>query len=209
MEAVRERPTFEATAELLERAENQRLFEDLILWGGTERDTLIGLTWRNFAGHLHDNYPDFDPSVLEENPHFELHIEIRYVPAVAGGRSAASEWWPSQPRDEAWKSFLDVCEREGIPTTDIDVRIVFESLASSYGAMVAARRSPAEDPRRLQGSLILLVNAEWAITSAGLESRIGTQCLRPDVDLGEDCPDGHDQQLWQEAAAYAELVSSR
>ena len=208
VQTVKERPTFEATAKLLERAQDQQLFQDLKLKGGTKRETLISLTWQNFVGFLYENFPDFDPSVLEENPQLEPHIEIRYVPVVAQGSSAASEWWPTQSREEAWKSFLDACESEGIPTTDINMRAVFESLASSYGAMIEARRSPEDDPQRLQGNLILLVNAEWALTSAGLESRISGECLQPQSDLNEGCPEGHDRRLWKEAAAYAEIGSA-
>ena len=203
---VRERPDFESTAELLERAQDQQLFGDLRLRGGGDPEILISLTWENFAGFLHENYPDFDPDVLEENPHFNQHIMIRAVSSIGEEPSAASEWWPTQSVEQAWKDFLDSCERGATPTTDIDIRSVFEALAASYWAMIDARRSPLGDPRRLQGRLVLLVNEQWAITTAGLESRMGDYCARPPLGNDEHCPKGHDGELWQEAIFYARLL---
>ena len=205
--AVRQRPTFENVAAMLERAQEQCLFEDIRLRGGIKTQTLISLAWENFEAVLYKNYPDFDPDVLDENPEFREHILIRCFPEAQDGPSVASEWWPTQSLEEGWRDFLDACEKMQVSTADLNIGHLIEALASSYVTMAEGRRSPANHPERLQGSLIMLVNPEWAITTAGLESRKMSLCLPHHLALVGNCPEGHDDSHWQEALTYTKQVA--
>lgn len=65
-----------------------------------------------------------------------------------------------------------------------------------------------DTPQKLHGQLRLLVNDEWAITDAGLESRLSNYCSESlgEGREGENRPDGHDANLWDEAVFYAHLL---
>ena len=205
IEKMREDPDFESTAELLEKAHDQHLFRDIRLRSGSDRETLMSLTWT----------PGYRPSPLElidpdwstlELQEFHLdNIELSAISAT-GEDSAVSHWSPGESVREAWNNFLDACERDGLVPTKFDPATMFDALATSYGAMIEARRSPADDPRRLHGRLRMLINDEWAITDEGLESRISSYSYQSHPGGDEQCPVGHDEKLWQDATYYSRVL---
>ena len=79
--------------------------------------------------------------------------------------------------------------------------------------MVEARQAPEGSRKRLNGKLMLLINDEWALTSAGLEGIESdhffqwelTTGPRLYIPLNEDgeCPSGCQDHLWEEAKYYA------
>lgn len=193
MDKVRERPDFDSTVELLVEAREKALFSERIhLRCGSNQDFLMYLY---IGDHLVFLALGEDPIEDGQGP-----IEITVYSPTDTFPSAESYWWAGEPVEEAWNSLLDACERKSVPIEGIDLTDVFESLAASYGAMIEARRSPAGDPRRLQGKLRFLVNDEWAMTTAGLESRLSTHSFTLEV-----CPEGHDTSQWEEAVYYAPL----
>ena len=206
IDKVRRQPDFRSTAELLSRAQDRSLFEDLMLRSGHDWEILITLAWveddpygRVEYQELDLDYPDPDELQL-----FEEHIIFEAV-SMTGVATVQSYWFPEETWEQVWDSLSVACEREGVPTAQIELSVVFDALADSYRAMIDSRRSPPTDPRRLRGRLRLLVNDEWAITTAGLESRVSHGCLQT-PDEGADCPSGHRERLWQEAVYYAHRI---
>jgi low affinity Fe/Cu permease len=61
-------------------------------------------------------------------------------------------------------------ERVNRPTHDFSLRHALQQLAKSVEVASEARAAPVGGPARLRGTLALLVNDDWAITSFGLES---------------------------------------
>ncbi len=74
--------------------------------------------------------------------------------------------------NEAAVRFWDACQSKDVLIEDINLAAVFQALAASYGAMIEARSSLPDTPQKLHGQLKLPVNDEWAITDAGLESKL-------------------------------------
>ena len=212
LDKVREQPDFESTAELLEKAQDQRLFSDLRLRTGSDRETLMSMTWERASPDVLRALDEFAMSEEYEYLDADLligdHILLHVFSLTGEASSARSPWSPTQTMTEAWNAFLDACGREGVPATSIDLVTVFEALAASYEAMIDSRRSPPGDPRKIQGRLILLVNDEWAITDAGLESRVASYSSQSCPEEGERSPAGHDEQLWQEAVSYWPVVEA-
>ena len=163
IEKMREDPDFESTAELLEKAHDQHLFRDIRLRSGSDRETLMSLTWTPGYRPSPLELTDPDWSTLELQEFHLDNIELSAISAT-GEDSAVSHWSPGESVGEAWNNFLDACERDGAVPTKFDLAAMFDALATSYGAMIEARRSPADDPRRLHGRLRMLINDEWAIT---------------------------------------------
>ena len=183
---VSEQPDFESTARLLRQAGDKDLFGDLQLRSGDDTTTLVNLTLTSW------NWEDDA-------------IRLAISPFDIEGDPAQIEWQYGVTIGEAWGACLDACERKAVPTSGIDLAAVFKSLASSYNAMIQARRSAADSPGRLQGRLRLLVNDEWAVTDMGLESRISSFHLPWYPDETHACPRDHDEALWEEAIFYAPL----
>ena len=197
MDKVREQPDFASTFKLLDEAHMKNLFaRDLSLRCGSNQELLMGI-------HIDDMQLNFDATgePVESDPYYldiKVHSPTNTLP------SAESYWSADESIKRAWNSFLDACEKESVPMDGIDLTDVFAALAASYEVMIEARRSPAGDPKRLQGQLKLLINDEWAITSTGLESRLSNHSFATIV-YEEDCPNGHSKTLWIEAVFYAGL----
>ena len=205
MAKIREAPDFESTAELLEHAETGQLFRDIRLRSGSDRDFLMSFKWR--AGFRPSPIEAMDPDwATLERMEFDLDEICLSATSAAGEESAVSYWSPGESVEEAWNNFLDACEREGVAPTRFELSVVFDELAASYGAMIEARRSPEDSPRRLHGRLRMLVNDQWAITDEGLESRRSSYISQSRPPGTAQCPAGHDEQLWQEALFYSRLL---
>ncbi len=204
---VGKHPDFESTSKLLERAENLCLFDDLELRTGCDR-TLMKLTWVD-ADHL-SRIEYVEIGVMYPAPgELDLlseHIVFSAISTTGKVPFAKSYWFNPETLQVAWNSFLDACQREDIPTTQIKVTEVFKALAESYQAMMDSRHRTRSDPRRLQGKLRLLVNDEWVITTAGLESRISSHCSQSHPAEDAQSPAGHNERLWQEAAHFFRLT---
>ena len=56
------------------------------------------------------------------------------------------------------------------PTHDFSLGYALQQLAKCVEVATQARSSSVGDPARLRGTLALLINDDWAITSFGLES---------------------------------------
>jgi hypothetical protein len=61
-------------------------------------------------------------------------------------------------------------ERMNVPTHGFSLEYALRRLARSVEVVRGSRRAEAGDPLRLKGTLELLINDDWAITSFGLES---------------------------------------
>ena len=61
-------------------------------------------------------------------------------------------------------------ERVNQPTHDFSLRYALQQLAKSVEVATRARAAAVGDPARLRGTLALLINDDWVITSFGLES---------------------------------------
>lgn len=61
-------------------------------------------------------------------------------------------------------------ERLNKPLRGFSLAYAIQRIAESYLAMKQARRTPDQSPLRLEGTLQLLINDQWALTSYGLES---------------------------------------
>lgn len=179
-------PDFESTAQLLGAARGKDLFSALQLKTGVDTEILMNMT--------------LVPWDWEDDA-----IRIELSSFGVEGRSAQAYWEIGQTIEQAWNACLDACEREAVPTSDIDLATAFGSLASSYGAMIEARRRDLDDPARLRGRLRILVNDEWAITDVGLESRITDFHLPWYPNETYSCPGDHDAALWEEALLWAPL----
>lgn len=82
----------------------------------------------------------------------------------------------------------------------------FQMLADSLEASFAVRTADSESGSRLDGVIVCVINAEWAITTHGLES-LRTSCCYPldeKVPDGSPCPRNHSNSLWDEALEYFE-----
>ena len=201
MDKVRERPDFDTTWELLTDADNRNLFsEDFKVRSGGNREILMEIAI--------SDWPRIMDELMEPTPLDKFYIDIFAVSATEEAPVVASRWWRSESIDEAVVRFWDACQSKEVLTEEIDLAAVFQELTASYGAMIEARRSLPDTPQKLHGQLRLLVNDEWAITDAGLESRLNSYCLESfgEGGEGENRPDGHDANLWDEAIFYAHLL---
>ena len=202
MDNVSNKPDYESVAELLERAQDLRFFDDLVVRSGTDRSALMNVAW--VEGHRPANPTDPDWSDLELMEYLPDHIQLSAA-SPSGEVVASSDWMPAEPLTRAWNDYLDACVRGGVDPSQFDPAVLFPSLAASFGTMLDARGGLPGDSR-LQGRLRLLINEQWAITNLGLESRIHSFRLESRPDREEPCPAGHDERLWREALIYADLM---
>ena len=201
MGKVREDPDFDSTWELLAEADKRNLFsEDFKVRSGGNREILMEIAI--------SDWPRIMDELMEPIQMGQVYIDILAVSAIEEAHVVATQWWSGESFDDAVNRFWDECQSKEVLTEDIDLAAVFQSLAASYGAMIEARRSLPDAPQKLHGQLRLLVNDEWAITDAGLESRLSNYCLESfgEGGEGENRPDGHDANLWDEAVFYAHLL---
>lgn len=79
-------------------------------------------------------------------------------------------------------------------------------LAASLEASFAVRAGDSESGPRIRGTIVCMINDDWAITTHGLES-LRSGCSYPleeKVPDDSSCPSGHSSSLWEEALAYFE-----
>ena len=103
--------------------------------------------------------------------------------------------------------------RANLPLDKLSLERCVLHIQESHRLMVEARQAPEGSRKRLNGKLMLLINDEWALTSAGLEGIESdhffqwelTTGPRLYIPLNEDgeCPSGCQDHLWEEAKYYA------
>lgn len=79
-------------------------------------------------------------------------------------------WIHNQDAAEIASELEKGLERVNQPTHGFSLGYALHQLARSVEVTIQARAAPVGDPARLRGTLMLLINEEWAITSFGLES---------------------------------------
>jgi low affinity Fe/Cu permease len=86
------------------------------------------------------------------------------------GRDTTVIWIYDQDAAEIASGLEKGLERVNRPAHDFSLRYTLQQLAKSVEVASRARAALVGDPARLRGTLALLVNDDWAITSFGLES---------------------------------------
>ena len=91
--------------------------------------------------------------------------------------------------------------------SEFSFEYALERTIRSIEIMFASRTALHDSPYKLKGSLTVLINDEWALTSRGLEAvdllvAFGTDELSM-MDPESECPPGASPALWMEAIRYA------
>ncbi len=115
-----------------------------------------------------------------------IHLGLtgpRHGPDRAPVESDSTVIWTNGQSPEQVASDLEAAlERGNEPLYGFSLSWALAQLAESHRVMTNARAAEADSPMRLRGSLQLLINELWAITSYGLE-RLGSASSYP-VKLG-------------------------
>ena len=91
-------------------------------------------------------------------------------------------------------------------TSEFSFEYALERMIKSIEIMFESRTAPRNSPYKLKGSLNVLINDEWALTSRGLEAvhllvTFGVDELSR-MDSESECPPGASPELWIEALHY-------
>lgn len=166
---------------------------------------------------------------VAEGPELYLHVHehesgpqllIDFGSVFLGSR-APSEWHPfddpldASPSGLSWSPAMSVSELldklesrwrrlNVVAGGQFSFAHALEMLAFSLESAFAARWPDPAGAPRLDGTLVVLVNDEWAVSTRGLcsldgEHRFGFREL---PSAGSECPTGCDEQLWDDAVAY-------
>lgn len=103
--------------------------------------------------------------------------------------------------------------KANVPHDKFSLQTLVSNLQESHRLMIEARHASQGSGKRLKGRLMLLINDEWVMTDAGLESIKSDHFYRwyenpsygdnlPDLS-NEPCPPDCQQTLWEEATYYA------
>ncbi len=79
-------------------------------------------------------------------------------------------WIHDQDAAEIASELEKGLERVNQPLQDFSLGYALQQLATSVEMATQARAATVDEPVRLRGTLALLINDDWAITSFGLES---------------------------------------
>ena len=108
---------------------------------------------------------DVEPMRLSPEP---AYVDGERVPVPI--KTDSTVLWMDEDPAEIGAQLVAGLDRRNTPRHGFGFGFAIEQLLRSIEVMRAARSAPADDPRRLKGRLRLLVNDEWAYTSAGLEA---------------------------------------
>jgi hypothetical protein len=110
---------------------------------------------------------DFEPFVYDERT-----LDVAGSPIHAPLKGASTVMWilKDQTAAQIASDLEEGLERRNEPLNDFRLGYALARLAESIKVMRAARAAEAGSPRRMKGSLQMLINDSWAITSYGLES---------------------------------------
>lgn len=158
---------------------------------------------------------DFEPFEFDERSAYDEGLGIQ-LPV----KGDSTVMWIKDESAAAVASGLEAgLERRNQPRNNFSFAFALERLAESVRVMRTARSAAADSPARLRGSLQLLINDEWAITSFGLESlhtgaafevrwagwrgQGGAVLMRTSVHVG-DRPPEESEEPWAEALQWIE-----
>lgn len=110
-------------------------------------------------------YFDFEPFELNSDPMF-----VGNEPVPVPKKTDSNVIWMDEDAAAIGSELLAGLERRNEPANGFGFGYALERLLRSVEVMRDARRAPAGSPRRLDGLLRVLINDDWAYTSAGLEA---------------------------------------
>ena len=216
--AISETPSYDSVYELLAEAEEQRLFLDGVFVRINEAMGTPLVKLSRFIVEPRDRrYETVELVSLMFHTFKQQSYQEREQSRIL--------WSSDKQFPELVQDILRMHVRLNMPTEGLDLEESFQNLQRSYQLMIDARLSPLTSQRRLQGSLIFLINDEWALTSAGLEATrsdhvyassrdiqpgISTKRIGYKIAVEHDtpCPDACQSDLWNEAKFYAILLTA-
>lgn len=172
MEAIREGDITHATiGDLLVEAISDRLVDPGLFHVRTSDDPACPLLYmtpylEGSPGQVKILYLDFEPLIDSGET---MVIDGQSIPVPE--QTASTVVWIAGNDAGAIGAELEAGrERRNEPAHGFGLRHAVEMLLRSIEVMQAARMAPAGSPQRLEGELRVLINDEWAYTSAGLEA---------------------------------------
>lgn len=122
-------------------------------------------------------------------PVLEIEARIEADLTAHGGRPVISTVWePNEPLVDVADRLNKQLQRTGRwhgPET-MDWSLAVENLVRSLGLAITSRRDGSSaGPWRLRGALYELVGGDWAITEAGIESRVSNGVVLAEADFPE------------------------
>jgi hypothetical protein len=143
--------------------------------------------WAADAGPASSTFTIRPPRLLLE-PRFEADYD-----AFGARPFLGDQWRPEEPVEEVAERIVRDLQRKGrwAGAATVDWTVTMENLQRSLALAIASRRGGSSaDPWRLHGALYELIGDNWAITTAGVESRHDNMVI-----LGEaEFPDTRDRR---------------
>ena len=123
------------------------------------------------------------------------------------GNPVGIEWSETQSTAEIMRLLeVDLLASEIESRSEFSFAHALRMLADSLEASFAVRTADSESGSMIRGTVVCVINDDWAITTYGLES-LRADCgypLEETVPDDSPCPSGHSNSLWEEALAYFE-----
>lgn len=91
-----------------------------------------------------------------------------------------------------------------IPFDEFSFQYALSRLIGSIEVMFESRNASGGSSRKLQGTLVVLINDEWVLTSHGLEAVLLDHIVphQSFSDTNLSCPPGASEEMWQSALQY-------
>ena len=102
-----------------------------------------------------------------------MQIESTEIPVPDATPSVA--WTQEEPPEDLFGEILELLNSTNVPSEHFSLVKMAGWLRDSLRVARESRSAPGGSARRLRGKVKLLVNADWVLTSAGLESVAGNQ----------------------------------
>ena len=164
--------TSAVVGDLLVAAINDRIFSDRDFHLRTSADpacpVLYAAPWTDPSRVL-GVYLDVEPIRMADQ---SMNFEGRPIPVPQ--KNDATVLWMNDDAATVGAELVAGLERRNEPLNGFGFGYALEMLMRSIEVMREARAAPAGDPRRMVGSLLVLINDEWAYTSEGLEAITAT-----------------------------------
>ena len=211
--AVSDTPSFDSVYELLTDAEEQGLFFEPVF---IRTSSVVGAPLLRVSSST----IELDDRRGEPVPVIGLMFYVLQNRSYREVSQSFVVWGAEHTFRELVQKILRMHVKLNMPTDGLNLEQAFQHLQLSYRRMVDARLSPRGSNSRLRGSLIFLMNDEWALTSTGLEAtqsdhffatsrNVGTgPRFQIAVETDDLCPDDCQNDLWNEAKVYAILLTA-